>query len=1451
MHIPNESLIPSPLTASVVRSYIDFDGHQPDTSAAPSVQARLQSEGVAGLWELLQEQEFAYLADEVGMGKTRQAMGVIATQFLSKPDSRIVIVCSSVTLQRQWQSEWSQFLRTCYRLLDDRLLGSADAAQLEELHMHQNLRDFAQSLRAGEARIHLLRYSSFSRPLSLGADSPMGMLEEFAEVVGAPNAQALHPREISLAARHAGQSDGWDDAMRHQLAAAFCRRISQLLTHGTRPGAKGNDEARTPLDLAVFDEAQYLRHTGNYQNRHIASIFRRNVLRWLFLSATPLHSSSHDIRSLDAYLCRRAPPQAAVDMPPSAPAPGDCGESEECNQCPRLTWRLAKMPGARPDVVEVLGEMMIRRTRTYADGDGRRYGKVEYRHYEKVRHSGTADPFLALSMALVQKRLVGALAGRNNKFRQGECASFESLSSSVGRTLRAPTVRAADRDAPREYEPAADGKQEPEPGVALDRNVIDSLNRSFVQAMPAAAGHGLPHAKLHRTVDELFERSLLDGSIEKTLVFVRRIDTVEEMRDLLHVKFQSEVDARIQAWRELLAGDQFAASADLWRGDFWTDQRQEQDDDTGDEPDDADEKIEHDDDAPDAGSATHNRRFREQISLAYFEALKKRSGTRERHGKLVSFRSRLLADREKSGSPLRGFLLARPGESARQGEAGQDENRKYWARLLVALLGTDRMAGLADGQPHVWLFADTGTDAVESYKLAALQLCLLQVMRQTDFLVDLYILHNHLVRTPDGAATLPEKLIWLFECETTSLPVKLARYVTNVKVRLRHWIEHFDLIVDKCFRSGGPADWATILNDRISPAFRLMAPVIGRSGRIANIHAVSQFKFPSHPNILICTDVLKEGVDMHLFCDRIVHYGVAWTSGDLEQRIGRIDRLGSLISRRLQLHHADGTAVAPRLDVAFPYLDGTLDKYQVNRVIREKMVSDLRMDLGKRKDELGEVDLSDLSDDESFPIVSPEVRSRAGGVFFPSGVFARISVDGGTLHLPPGMRLKEQSDIVRARAIADDAADETLLSLPAYDAVLVRRAATAGQVALRCSTTKNEGAKLLWTEEFLVVRGVTPQGSPAGELAGHGGPYGVQRSPTSIFSFATGTNTCVATVPADDGGEAGKQDSVVLLESIGDELWMLRCFVQPVDACDVKSKRNGVQSWIAERNAARTFGYLMEDGRDVWFGLVVRKAGGAEGPLLERLLPLVARMALFYRRRTVDHESVIRRSLTAFPSALQNPDWTNLMKQNDVVGCGRILAGLQAWFEEAFEAVLGELYGPQVPAAARGLITQPLTFLPGGVLHLIAEGPEHFALQAFLDLNGTMTGNGMPTGPGIWWELVVSPNVRGPRPRLPSSDIEELPHLLPGVWETELCAGCAASTCIDERDYRYLSLRHPPAAWDRARSRMLQAWGDVFSKMRELANFQRVRCREILIEGLEPGRGAVLANKETQAGAKC
>ena len=47
------------------------------------------------------------------------------------------------------------------------------------------------------------------------------------------------------------------------------------------------------------------------------------------------------------------------------------------------------------------------------------------------------------------------------------------------------------------------------------------------------------------------------------------------------------------------------------------------------------------------------------------------------------------------------------------------------------------------------------------------------------------------------------------------------------------------------------------------------------------------------PEILICTQVGQEGIDLHRHCRHVVHYDLAWNPAVLEQRTGRADRIGS------------------------------------------------------------------------------------------------------------------------------------------------------------------------------------------------------------------------------------------------------------------------------------------------------------------------------------------------------------------------------------------------------------------------------------------------------------------------------------------------------------------------------------------------------------------------------
>ena len=81
-------------------------------------------------------------------------------------------------------------------------------------------------------------------------------------------------------------------------------------------------------------------------------------------------------------------------------------------------------------------------------------------------------------------------------------------------------------------------------------------------------------------------------------------------------------------------------------------------------------------------------------------------------------------------------------------------------------------------------------------------------------------------------------------------------------------------------------------------AYRLSKDNIGYrviSGRISDrmsrINAVEEFKTDNTVTVLLSTEVGGEGLDMQ-FCDTIVNYDLPWNPMVVEQRIGRIDRIG-------------------------------------------------------------------------------------------------------------------------------------------------------------------------------------------------------------------------------------------------------------------------------------------------------------------------------------------------------------------------------------------------------------------------------------------------------------------------------------------------------------------------------------------------------------------------------
>ena len=84
------------------------------------------------------------------------------------------------------------------------------------------------------------------------------------------------------------------------------------------------------------------------------------------------------------------------------------------------------------------------------------------------------------------------------------------------------------------------------------------------------------------------------------------------------------------------------------------------------------------------------------------------------------------------------------------------------------------------------------------------------------------------------------------------------------------------------------------------------------------------FNTPFFPEILIASSVLAEGVDLHLDCRFVIHHDLCWNPSTLEQRTGRVDRIGCKAEKAYNSIH-----------VYLPFVTATQDE-KMFRVVRDR-----------------------------------------------------------------------------------------------------------------------------------------------------------------------------------------------------------------------------------------------------------------------------------------------------------------------------------------------------------------------------------------------------------------------------------------------------------------------------------------------------------------------------------
>lgn len=950
-----------PISLSSARELVDFGATRSGSSFG---HADLQLRGAVAIHNMLARNRIAYLADEVGLGKTYVALGVLGLVRHLNPDAKAMIIAPRENIQRKWLKEYQNFVRGNWRV-DDHRVRNLQSGPVRPPIACQRLEELAfATMRHGECD-PVLRMTSFSIDTTDKArrDRHLGGIRR-------------HARWLLDETSAIGRVD-------------FVTRLGIIL-NGLIP----------EIDLLIVDEAHNLRHglgpRPSTRNRLLAtalgtappeidlpSWYGPRAKRVLLLSATPFEADYADIhRQLEVLGHGDAqvgePASAESPMPVRLLTDPTIGEDRKRACVRRFLLR-------RVGSLQIAGKP---HTRNMYRREWRCGGYTEHDLPMRIEDERTR-----LAVALVQKKVAEILGDERfkNIFQIGMLSSFESFFESFRRRQASgPGVDELDEAEHGTFD-GADQTQNLAERQGVDTESVARLNESHRLTF----GRPLPHPKLDVTADA-FQDAFETG--EKTLIFVRRVATVAELKRLLDDRFDNWIENRML----VALPDQKARIGSLFKR-YRLERRRdtrEQSNPTSPRHSSAtstmnrDQKTLDDVGATDSffawffrgegppdvlsGAAMQRNRFGgassrwgtvfaddlvswllgdpedvladlaracelrqeelvsrlRRLAFAHFA---RRTGSRDRFPRLyvhdayqaaaMSMLSRMPNDlgrragivqaesmpdlRDDEATPLSGF----PGPESVLGAS----------TFFTALRRRTELANA------IWP-EDSGQDWRETFRRREQRRELISASCRLGLAsIDLYLaaiqtLGSMELHTTDEQPDSGERLVDRF---LTTLEIQRRAGTFGACAELQNTADAFDTIVNTNFPElpetplhGLPELYARTLSHQ--------APVAGMSGGV-NHRLVRQFRMPGFPMLLISTDVLQEGEDLHTACRRVVHYGIAWTPSAVEQRNGRVDRIGSLAQRRLD-GRTDEPPPEELIQVHFPHLSDTIEAIQVRRV---------------------------------------------------------------------------------------------------------------------------------------------------------------------------------------------------------------------------------------------------------------------------------------------------------------------------------------------------------------------------------------------------------------------------------------------------------------------------------------------------------------------------------------
>lgn len=927
-------------TREWLRSFLDL-GARKALDNVPLADVSRQEDTVLEALDILDAEPGVVLADEVGMGKTYEALGIIAAFRQQDPKSRIIVITPGPDLNTKWKSEFERFSDPKTTLFDFQ----------KEVYAAEDLSDFVQNAR--DHRILLAPITLFQGARG-GYDQSflLSLYFWWREAQGA----RLHGHTVNAVLNRfrEGRLSRVDvenelflghipfDKVRPHLDEAFRkgRRADEHSGLDDLFGGEGyrafenEDRVRRALDLARFrlvrallpdfsllvvDEAHKLKNAQSLRSQAVDTVFWRKYAKTLFLTATPFQLSVEELHQVFVTFSNaRGAPADVMDRAQRFFT--DIREYQEAYTRLQKSWSSLDAVSARefeayysrsPELDAPIEDLALRtvaqhvrdvrnlKTSKIEPGFRRwmiRSLKQEKRVYRRhSRHALNASGEGALPF-LIYERLIAELFRRHQGTHKA--AVQINMVSSYGAARGGELLDSEVRDFPEEAES------------------YRRLLRGILQDLDSGAAR-------HPKVDFVLHDALAAAERgEKTLIFCARIATLTELARKLTALWEERM---LDRWRRVYPGAE--------RDDIFD--------------------TTHDDKRTRSRHSLLQSRFRrpqDMLSLAlrerYLGSLLPIVPFVLEHLGEVSARAndklRRLKVSRTSATDRDYRLLKRCVEQAaaelwRQQAAATPEEEEVVAALCdprFLTYGLDHTPDELEGD-------DTGTHT-PTWHITEQTARLVIPTRPT--------LWTHLAPLLSGLA-IPTR-VGIVERLASYLTFKDVPFLADVVYAAREQgLDPSDLesqlllpVVDDFWISPLGAPWLgqlrafldyfskrngqqqqDILNGPLKTGQLVRETRDGESRERLR----EAFNTPLFPMVLVANEVMQEGLDLHKNCRRVVHHDLAWNPAQLEQRVGRVDRIGSLT---LHLREKDPSA---ELHVVYPLIRNTIDE-RLFRTVKER-----------------------------------------------------------------------------------------------------------------------------------------------------------------------------------------------------------------------------------------------------------------------------------------------------------------------------------------------------------------------------------------------------------------------------------------------------------------------------------------------------------------------------------